>query len=268
MRPLIAAVKIVSFLILCFLTIILQAFSAILLKNSKSSYVIQTYFYRLTCAIFRIKIDVAGALETDKHVVYVGNHLSYIDIPAIGATLPATFISKAEVKSWPVLGLLATLSRTIFIERSKSAAEKCIQDIKKSLARGRSLILFPEGTSTVGTSVLPFKSSIFEIFLNEELKNNLIVQPFTVTLTHVDNHPVNALIDQDLYAWYADMTLVPHLWDLGKSKGMRVLLTFHAPRSADSYSDRKLFAKDCEADVALGLKNTLPSALDFTAKKP
>lgn len=266
MRFIIASIKISSFLLLCFLTIALQAIGFILLSRTRFFYVIPTCFNRLTCFIFRIKVTLSGPLETEKHVVYVGNHLSYIDIPIIGATLSATFISKSEVKSWPIFGTLAVLSKTIFIERSKSAAIKCIADIKNSLTNGRSLILFPEGTSTVGTEVLPFKSSIFEIFLNKELKENLIVQPFTVTLTHVHNRPLKTLKDHDLYSWYADMTLAPHLWDLAKSKGVGILLTFHKPRLARDYDNRKSFAKDCENDVASGLKNTFATPLDFKPK--
>ncbi len=267
MRTLIASIKILFFLLLCFITIPLQALSSFFLSRTKAIYAIQALFYRLICFIFRINVKLAGE-KTSGHAVYVGNHLSYIDIAAIGAHLNATFISKADVKSWPVLGLLATLSKTVFIERSRKAATKCIADIKETLSNGRSLILFPEGTSTNGFDVLPFKSTIFEIFLNSEIKENLIVQPFTLTLKKVNGREITSPEDHDMYAWYADMTFMPHLWQLAKSKGAEILLTFHPPRPAANFQDRKEFSRICHDDVAQGLQNTLPPALDFCRKSP
>lgn len=267
MRPLIASFKIFLFILLCFVTIPLQAINSLLLGKTHALYSIQTLFFSLLCLIFRVKVNLSGQ-KASGHVVYVGNHLSYIDIVAVGAHLDATFISKADVKNWPVLGLLATLSRTVFIERSRNAATKCIADIKATLSNGRSLILFPEGTSTNGLDVLPFKSTIFELFLNQKIKSNLIVQPFTITLKKVNGQNITNPKDQDSYAWYGDMTLPPHLWSLAKSKGAKVLITFHPPRPATDFQDRKEFALACHQDVAQGLKNTLPATLDFKAEAP
>ena len=263
MRLIIASIKLTAFLCACLITIPSQALSALLFKKGSATYKVQIFFYSAICFIFRIKINLSGTPETNKHVVYTGNHLSYIDIAAVGKTLPATFISKAEVANWPVLGLLARLANTIFVARTRDAAPKAIQDIQKSLTSGRSLILFPEGTSTKGLDVLPFKSTIFELFLSKELKDDLYVQPFTVTLTHVDGRPVQNEEDHDFYAWYGDMTLLPHLWQLGKIKGAEVLLSMHPLRPAAHYDNRKQFAADCHKDVSEGLKNTLPTTLDF-----
>lgn len=202
------------------------------------------------------------------HVIYVGNHLSYVDIAVIGANLNATFISKADVKSWPILGLLATLGKTVFIERSRNAATKCIKDIKKTLEGGRNLILFPEGTSTNGTDVLPFKSTLFDLFLDTELKEKLSVQPFTLTLKKIDGHDVLSPKDQDIYAWYGDMEFFPHLWQLAKGKGADILLSFHPAHHAADFNDRKEFARICHQDVVNGLKNTLPPTLDFKMEAP
>lgn len=262
MRTLIASIKISVFIILSLLTIPLQWLGALIFGKSRFFYIIPTFYYKSTAWIFRINVKKTGK-HHDGQVVYVGNHLSYIDIPVIGGQLNATFISKADVRDWPIFGLLAALGKTVFIERSRNAVEKCISDIQKMLNAGRSLILFPEGTSTNGLNVLPFKSTLFQLFLNDNLKNNLWVQPFTVSLEKIDGKVITDAKQHDIYAWYADMTFMPHLWQLAKTKGATVVLTLHKPRKASDYTDRKIFALDCQQDVALGLQESLPAALDF-----
>jgi len=267
MGHLTAGFKVFIFLILCLITIPLQAFGAFIFRNSSLFYIVPTFFYRSICLIFNIKVAVKGE-QASGHVIYVGNHLSYIDIAVIGANLKATFISKADVKNWPILGLLATLGKTVFIERSRNAAAKCIQDIKATMESGRNLVLFPEGTSTNGMDVLPFKSTIFDLFLDQELKEKLSVQPFTLTLQSINGHAALTAKDHDIYAWHGDMEFFPHLWQLAHSREAQILLTFHPPYTASNFNDRKEFARVCHEDVVNGLKNTLPAALDFTPEAP
>lgn len=250
MRTVIACFKLTLFLTLCLITIPLQALGLVLFGNHRLFYVIPHLYHNLSCAIFGIRIKIKGERVTKGHVIYVGNHLSYIDICSIGGNLPATFISKAEVKNWPIFGPLARLSKTVFIERRPDALPEAIKSIRKYLDKGRSLILFPEGTSTDGHSVLPFKSSLFEIFLHDDLKEDLTIQPFTVAIDPPQDH--------DIYAWYGDMEMPPHLWQLAKSRGVDLTLMFHPPRMAENYDNRKIFAKDCHEDVSKGL--------DFEAK--
>lgn len=259
MRQFIALFKICIFLILCLITIALQSLSRLFLGHTKYLYVIPQMFHNTTCAIFGIRRKLQGAFHSGQKVIFVGNHLSYIDICAIGGKLPATFISKKEVKSWPIFGILATLSKTVFIDRRPEALPQAINAIKKSLNDGRSLILFPEATSTDGHDVVPFKSSLFQLFLTDDLKNDLVVQPFTVIIDPPQDH--------DLYAWYGDMTMLPHLWNLAKSKGIDLTIKLHAPRKANIYDNRKKLAKDCYEDVLKGLHTSgqdLP--LDLKAK--
>ncbi len=255
MRPLIATFKIMIFLILCLLIAApLQTLGMLFLSHSRFFYIIPTLFHRATCFIFRIKVSMKGVPPTKKHVIYVGNHLSYIDIPVIGGKLPATFIAKADVRNWPIFGFLARIAQTIFIERNRNAVNKCITDIKESLLNGRSLILFPEGTSSNGVEILPFKSSLFELFLNPELKEKLFIQPFTINLLSIDGKDVPQTgKNRDLYAWHGEMTLPPHLWALAKTKGAHIELNFHEALPAIHYDNRKIFAHDAEKLVMQGL---------------
>lgn len=265
MRAIIASLKIASFLALTLITIPLQALDRLLLEKTRFFYIIPTMYFKITAWIFQIKTKQIGNKHNGQ-VVFVGNHLSYIDIPVIGGKLDATFISKADVRNWPLFGILSALAKTIFIERSRNAVQKCISDIQKMLNEGRSLILFPEGTSTNGLKVLPFKSTIFELFLNETLKDSLYVQPFTVSLEKIDGKTITDATQHDLYAWYGDMTFMPHLWQLAKTKGTIVTLTLHEARKASDYDDRKSFALDCQQDVEQELKKSLPSTLDFASE--
>lgn len=263
----VSLLKLFSFILLSLITIPIQALSALIFRNSKKFYIIPKIYNNLVCLIYRIKIRTKGIADTDNHVIFVGNHLSYIDISVIGSTLPATFISKADVRKWPIFGILAILTQTVFIERTREAAARCIKDIKKSLDKGRSLILFPEGTSTQGLNVLPFKSSVFDLFLSSDLRDDILIQPFTISIQKINGHPVKNAKEHDLYAWYGDMTMLPHLWSLGKSTGVELLLSFHPTRAANQYHDRKILAQDCHRDVKRGLENSLPPTLDLKDKE-
>lgn len=261
MRQIIGIIKLFFFGLLCTIIIPIQMIWCALFKNSPLYFIIPKIFNRLTLFIFRIRIITRGNPKEEGHIIYLGNHLSYIDIPVLGGNLNATFIAKADVKGWPVFGTLASISQTIYIERNRSAAIKCIEDISAALNNGRSLILFPEGTSTQGVSVYPFKSSLFELFLNPKLKNDLIIQPFTLSIKNVDQRLAQSGDDFDTYAWHSDMELPPHLWALAKSKGVTLGLEFHAPRPALQYDNRKLFAQDCEMDVKTGLQKAISETL-------
>ena len=266
MRAIIAVIKIISFVLVSVITIPIQGIAFLLIGKTRFVNFIPNLYGKAVCFILRVKVEIKGTPATAGNVIYVGNHLSYADIGTIGGNLPASFISKAEIKSWPIFGQLATVSRTVFIRRDRNAAIQCIEDIKNTLMTGQNLILFPEGTSTNGATVLPFKSTLFELFLSDTLKSKLTIQPFTVTLLETNDRSIEKPEDNDIYAWYGDDDFFPHLWRLAKSKGAKILLTFHAPRKAANYDDRKIFAADCYNDVSEGLKNTLPPALDFQSK--
>lgn len=268
MREFIAVIKIILFAIACVLTFIAQLIWRItFLCRTRYFYLPAALYYKTICFIFGIKKTVYGEIEQG-HVIYLGNHLSYIDIPVLGSFLKATFISKDDVRKWPFFGLFAFIAETIFISRSRDAAQKCIDDIAAMLKRNRSLILFPEGTSTQGTSVYPFKSSLFEIFLDNKIKDDLVIQPFTLTILSTDGQSVEDTNDMDKYAWHGDMEFGSHLWQLALLSKAHIHVEFHAPRPAALYDNRKIFAQECHNDVYRGLINNLPPSLDLSRKLP
>ncbi len=256
MRPLIAAHKIFWFILLCFITIPLIAIWCFIFNHTKVFHAVARLYYTLTRKIFFVSYEIKGNISRD-HTVYVGNHLSYIDIPLLGSFLNATFVAKEEVKKWPILGVLSTLAKTVFISRTPEKAQSAVAQMHDMINQNRSLILFPEGTSTQGDSVLPFKSSLFEIFLSEKVKEPLFIQPFTIIPIETDGKAVRTHKNLDRYAWYGDMNLEPHLWQLAKSKGMKVRILFHPPYQASHFDNRKKLTVACFDDVSNGLHENL-----------
>ncbi|MEK9874048.1 MAG: lysophospholipid acyltransferase family protein, partial [Betaproteobacteria bacterium] len=119
-------------------------------------------FYRGALRILGVRIRVFNDFSPRRPVFVVANHVSYLDVFVLGSLIPAVFVSKQEVRDWPVVGWVAWLQRTIFITRRPARAVDELAPLGEALENGFNVIMFPEGTSTNGTSVLPFKSALFE----------------------------------------------------------------------------------------------------------
>jgi len=207
------------------------------------------------CNLGGVDVAVIGTPQTQGSVLFVSNHISYIDILVIGGVIDGCFIAKAEVEGWPVFGWLAKQRRTMFVERSSRHSKNQGNWLKDRLASGDDLILFPEGTSTDGQQVLPFKSTLFAAVENSTPIDDVIIQPITVAYNRYDGGP---LCDKTRprYAWYDDMTLGAHLWYWLGLKRVGVDLIFHEPVKASSYSSRKDLATHCFQVVAKGLQDS------------
>ena len=120
--------------------------------------------------------------------------------------------------------------------------------IREQLDRYEKLILFPEGTSSDGRRVLPFKSPLFDA----AMLTNSIVQPITIRYTHLNGIPVG-YSSRSLFGWYGDMDLGPHLWNALSLGIFTVEVVFHEPIRADQFSNRKKLAVYCQKTVAKGL---------------
>ncbi len=219
--------------------------------RGKKAYVIPQLWHKGVCRIFGIKVKIEGTPLQLQQALYVSNHLSYLDIPVIGTVLKASFVAKKEVASWPVFGFLSKLQQTAFIERSRNAAARETGALGTLLNDGKSLIIFPEGTSTDGREVLPFKSSVFSLSLTEQA--DLLIQPFTLTMELVNTYPPETQELRDLYAWHREMDteLPSHLWRFAKSKGATISLHFHPYIKASDFDDRKTLAKHCHETVCM-----------------
>ena len=184
-------------------------------------------------------------------VLYVANHCSYFDIMVLGSLLDAAFVAKKEVGTWPGIGFLANLAGTVFVERRARHSRTQRDEMKARLdGEEQSLILFPEGTSSDGKSVLPFKSALFSVA--EAGGSALPVQPISLSYNGLDGLPMGRNW-RSYYAWYGDMELADHIWmALGIGRAT-VTVVFHPPVSMASLPSRKALADHCYAVVRHGV---------------
>lgn len=177
----------------------------------------------------------------------VANHSSWLDIFSLNAAKRVYFVSKSEVANWPGIGWLARATGTVFIERDPRRAVEQKALFEARLKAGHKLLFFPEGTSTDGLRVLPFKSTLFAAFFTPELKDILWVQPVTV------NYYAPSGAEDRFYGWWGDMEFASHLIKtMAVPKQGRVEVIYHAPlRVADAQS-RKSLALESENAVRSG----------------
>lgn len=191
---------------------------------------------------------------------FVANHSSWIDIVALQRAAAPFLVSKAEVRDWPGIGMIGRAIGTMFVDRRPAAAKRQETELLARLARGDRMALFPEGTSTNGSGVLPFKSSLFGVFFAPELEGAVAVQPVTIRY-----HP-RAGLPADFYGWWGDMDFAPHLAAvLARSSGGRVELTFHPPLRVADAEGRKALAAAAEMAVRVGFGTECPAAGQMTS---
>ncbi len=246
-----ATIKLIAFALLVAAILPTQSL-LLLMKLERAAACWGQLWHRTVCGVLGIDVVVEGQALDDGLTAYVGNHLSYLDIPVVGSVVRGSFIAKREMRGWPMFGWLAMLQRTVFISRDRRDAAQVMAQIEAVLGSGRNLIVFPEGTSSPGVRVLPFKSSLFSV-LEHHVANGLKIQPFTIDLRNVDGRQVTTLKDRDMYAYYADMTLAPHLWTFMRGKGAQLRLVFRPPLVLPEGIDRKDMATIAQASVASGL---------------
>jgi 1-acyl-sn-glycerol-3-phosphate acyltransferase len=230
--------------------ILIQA--ALLLANSPWKVTFAVVYWRIISQMIGLHVRIVGApaqdLPTGRPVVYVCNHSSWLDIPALGGVLRACFVSKDEVASWPIVGTIARLGRTVFVSRTRQGITKERGQIEERLLGGDDLILFPEGTSSDGARVLPFHSSFFAAAYGEAVP---LIQPVSVVYDRLANLPVGHM-SRPVFAWYGDMDFAPHVWKIAQWSGKRVTLLFHAPLDPANYPTRKALSQAAWTLVADG----------------
>jgi 1-acyl-sn-glycerol-3-phosphate acyltransferase len=187
--------------------------------------------------IFGGSVTVAG--ELPKSGLLVSNHLSYLDIVAIASVVPTAFVSKAEVKKWPVFGTLAKLGGTIFIQRERRFdVGEVNHEIKTALAAGLLVVVFPEGTSSNGETILPFRASLLEPALRGG---------YEIAIACLRYELDDGDAKQEVCYW-GDHKFFPHLLNLLGKKSVRVKLYFGKfDRTTD---DRKELAQQLHAAVS------------------
>jgi len=222
-----------------------------LIGGQKLSGGVVRFWARVGHTLSGLRLEIEGNEMTHGGAI-VANHSSWADIFVLHSAAHIHFVSKAEVAGWPVIGWLARVTGTLFIERNPLAAKRQQAQLAKRISEGDKLCFFPEATSTDGLRVLPFKSTLFGVFHTVELRELVWVQPVTVTY-----YPAKDM-DKRFYGWWGDMEFGPHAKViLGLSQGGRVRVTYHPPLKAAEFATRKELAKAAGDSVRAGLRRTL-----------
>lgn len=204
---------------------------------------ISQFVCRNAFRILGLGFQTSGDLMQERGAV-VANHTSWLDIFALNARKRVYFVSKAEVAKWPGIGWLARATGTVFIERDRKKAKEQTQLFETRLEAGHKLLFFPEGTSTDGLRVLPFKTTLFAAFFAEELRDFMYVQPVTVVFHAPAGEP------DRFYGWWGEMEFGPHLLKTLGARGQgKVELIYHAPAKVSDFENRKALAVHCEEAV-------------------
>jgi 1-acyl-sn-glycerol-3-phosphate acyltransferase len=197
--------------------------------------------------ILNIKITVEGDVRQLQRGGYViiSNHFGYLDGIVIGSLFPVIFVSKMEVKSWPIVGQWTTLCGTVFINRQrKGLIPLAVNDMSRKLKQQANILLFPEGAATNGERLLPFQTAP----LAAPLRSRAIIVPITLAYESVNEQPVSAA-NRDLIYCYDDMPDAPHFWQLLGLRRIEARVTIQPMIDCSRYEDnsagRKKLAEDC-----------------------
>jgi len=175
--------------------------------------------FRAACRCLGLEVHVHGA-QPSGNALYAGNHISWTDIPVLGSLQPVRFLSKSEVAHWPVIGWLARQGGTLFIKRGAGQARQIKTAIGEKLSAGESVLIFPEGTTSAGLTVLPLHG----LLLKAAADSGVPVQPVTISYRR-NNHP------DHLAPFIGDDEFHTHLITLLRKPSPRVDVLFHPPVS-------------------------------------
>jgi len=220
--------------------------AVLLLLPGRGKVVFARIYWRGVAFLMGMGIRVVGDRRDAARTLYLANHCSWLDIIVLGGTLDAAFVSKAEVGRWPLIGTVARLGRTVFVSRARGRTGNEAREMRDRLAAGDSLVLFPEGTSSDGTRVLPFRSSFLAV-----AEAAAVIRPVSVVYDRLGGLPAGRR-DRPLFAWYGDMGIGPHAWRLCRHAGLRATILLHQPLAPGAIPNRKALSAAAEATVAAG----------------
>lgn len=219
------ATRAVRILFHIFLGLLLIVVTGALLRNDLAHVKkAKRWWLRKTTALLNIQIHVIGALpeHQSKGVLFVSNHVSWADIPVIGGLTQLSFLSKAELRSWPLIGLLARGAGTLFINRGAGDTVRVGNEISARLAQGNSVLFFPEGTTSEGITVGKFHRKLFRVCEAADIS----VCPITLNYSVPgETHNPVAFIGEDTFA--------AHLWNLLKYPSINVTVNILETREID-----------------------------------
>jgi lyso-ornithine lipid O-acyltransferase len=215
-----------------------------------------------------LRITTIGKPYDRLPTLLLSNHVSWLDIPAIGAAASVTFVAKSDIARWFFIGFMAALQKTILVDRTrKSDSARTGKRMATRLAKGDAVLLFAEGTSDLGTHILPFRSALvgaIQPAMIQSGSGQMAVQPVTIAYTHLQGMPIGRT-QRSQIAWVGDMGVGDNFFDILGSGTKSVTIMFGEPIIVTPQTNRKAVTKLAEHKVramlvAINRGTELPAA--------
>ncbi|MEE9374933.1 MAG: lysophospholipid acyltransferase family protein [Rhizobiaceae bacterium] len=226
---------------------------------TKLAGILPLLFHRIILRLFGVRLTIEGKLAKNRPLLLVSNHISWLDIVVLAALEPLSFVAKAEMASWPVFGQLAKLQRTVFVKREeRRKAGQQANEIAERITAREIMVLFPEGTTSDGYGLLPFKTPLFEaakMALISSPVQEAIVQPIAIDYTHLHGLPLGRALQRHV-AWPGEVGLGESLIPLVREGALDVTVHVGEPIILTEQSNRKIVA----AQAATRIREMLRSS--------
>lgn len=211
-------------------------------------YTLRDHVMRLSSAgilwIIGVRVNVTGVPGAERPLLLVSNHVSYLDVLILNSKAHIHFTPKIEIDGWPFMKSVARMSGSVYVERRADKISDGRDKLAVALEKGDMVCLFPEATTGSGLHLLPFKSSFFSLAEQAIGGRELTVQPVALTYTAIRRLPIDTT-QWPHVAWYGDMSMLPHLWNLLKLTPLTAELAFLSPTTLRQHGDRKKLAAHC-----------------------
>lgn len=209
-------------------------------------------FHRCGCIFLGLKVTVIGSPVTGRPTLLLANHSSWTDIIAIGSVADVTFVAKSEIRNWFFVGFMASLQRTLYVDRRKRRdTGRASHEMGQRLAAGGAVLLFAEGQSDVGTHVLPFRSALVgaaQLAMLEAGAAEVAIQPVTIAYTRLQGLPVSRT-ERSLIAWIKSKSVAQNVREMLAGGTRAATIAFGAPMLLTADADRKVVTRAAELEV-------------------
>jgi len=214
---------------------------------------IPVFYHRFVCRLLGVRVRASGAPVTDRPLLIVANHSSWLDISIITSRAPVVFVAKSEIARWPFFGLLAKLQRTVFVERDRRQKTGAVNaQIAQRLAEGDPVLLFGEGTAGDGNRVLPFRTALIgaarDAIASAGHVSKVWIQPLSIAYVSQQGIALGRHL-RPRAAWYGKMKLTEHIGAIVRTGAVDVMVTWGEPVAYDGAMDRKVLARQLESAV-------------------
>jgi 1-acyl-sn-glycerol-3-phosphate acyltransferase len=218
------------------------------------------YWHKAILWAIGMRVVVHGARGVQRPLLIVSNHSSWLDILVLASVADVTYVAKAEVRDWPIFGILARLQRSIFIEREQPRrTQDQANEMAGRLNAGEIVVLFPEGTTSDGNRLLPIKSSLFGAAIATAANSKtgtMYVQPVAIAYTKVHGVAMGRY-HRPIAAWPGDVELLPHLGGVLKAGPLDAEVSFGMPIAVTTDTNRKHLSAAAEKDIRHMLQKML-----------